>query len=472
MEPQYIANYVDAHVRMQRSWECPEGTQVSYSAHTPSWHTLTGLGGNFLPTAPRAYDAEHEAYPLVSPTSITLIQDGPDPVCSSVHVRRTAYGWGWADWQAYSYEDWLALQPSSGWVPADVEICADGAGLPLGPNQGSMSIENVYGSSTTVGITLVVNLCLPLEELEIAGPTLLLPRETAVFSVSYSPFTVTPPITLSWDNGALGSSAAYSWTDLGSYTVTVTAFNACAELSRSLVVEVCQPVEALTISGPLALVMGQEGLYTATYYPPTATTPALVWDDGATGTTNIYSWTVPGTHSLSLQAINNCGQISTAASIEVDPIECIIPVEGGTCYSPPDRTRYTFPAGSFSDTVTLTHAARAELALPAPPTSTLAGIGHFFEVSAAYLSTGDPAEVISGTHYSITIGYSDREEGPTREETLALYFSEGVTWTQVGVSSTLDLVHNQVVAQVRQMGCYGLMGETCRIYLPLLARGW
>ena len=42
--------------------------------------------------------------------------------------------------------------------------------------------------------------------------------------------TASLPITFTWDNGTVGATATYSWPDTGTYTLTVTATNACGGL--------------------------------------------------------------------------------------------------------------------------------------------------------------------------------------------------------------------------------------------------
>ena len=46
------------------------------------------------------------------------------------------------------------------------------------------------------------------------------------------------PITYAWDNGATGSTAAYSWTVTGTHTIVVTATNPYSEAWGSFEVEV------------------------------------------------------------------------------------------------------------------------------------------------------------------------------------------------------------------------------------------
>ena len=71
----------------------------------------------------------------------------------------------------------------------------------------------------------------------------------------------------------------------------------------------CVALEGLAIAGPPTLPTGIIGLYTATYTPTDTTFPELAWDNGATGPTAGYSWTVPGTYTVVATATNPCSQV-------------------------------------------------------------------------------------------------------------------------------------------------------------------
>jgi hypothetical protein len=171
-------------------------------------------------------------------------------------------------------------------------------------------------------------LCTPLVAATITGPGQLLVGQTGQYRAICVPPGATTPLTVTWDNGATDLTTAYSWTVPGLYTVTVTATNACGQAVGALAVSVtvppsCEPVQTAAITGPVALVTGETGVYTATYAPPTATLPlTLTWDNGAVGPTAAYSWTVPGLYSLTVTATNACGEVSTTLAVSVTPAPC------------------------------------------------------------------------------------------------------------------------------------------------------
>jgi PKD repeat protein len=107
-----------------------------------------------------------------------------------------------------------------------------------------------------------------------------------------------------------GPIVTHSYSLPGAYTVTLTATNACGTdaVSHTLTVAApCIPVTAVTIAGPTTLLVGETGHYTATAAPPTATLPiTYTWGSGAMGPTAVYSWTTPGTYTLTVTATNPC----------------------------------------------------------------------------------------------------------------------------------------------------------------------
>jgi hypothetical protein len=81
--------------------------------------------------------------------------------------------------------------------------------------------------SAVVTDTLVVDVYQPCTELtgaSIAGPTHLLVGETGIFTVTLTPLDATDPSIL-WNNGITETQSAYTWSEPGIYTVSVTASN-------------------------------------------------------------------------------------------------------------------------------------------------------------------------------------------------------------------------------------------------------
>ena len=151
---------------------------------------------------------------------------------------------------------------------------------------------------------------MPVSGVSISGPQSFPAGQVGWYIATYVPPIATLPITFTWDNGTVGPTAAYSWALPGAYTITVTGTNACGgPVSASLSVQVfCQPLEGVAVSGPGALLVGQEGFYRASPQPITASLPlTFTWDNGTMGPTALYSWPATGAYTITVTGTNLCG---------------------------------------------------------------------------------------------------------------------------------------------------------------------
>jgi len=153
-----------------------------------------------------------------------------------------------------------------------------------------------------------------------------------------------------------------------------------------------------------------------------------------------------------------------------------VPPGGGALFSPLDQTGYTFPAGTFSGEVIIAHVPLLPADAPAPGRQIdgsllagLAGIDHFFDLSAVYADTGLPAAVEPGHTYTVTVRYSDAQLGTVIEDSLAFYHWDGAAWV-LEPSSAVDTVHNVVTASPNHLSVWGVLGGSGlkSIYLPLV----
>lgn len=151
------------------------------------------------------------------------------------------------------------------------------------------------------------------------------------------------------------------------------------------------------------------------------------------------------------------------------PVSASIPTSGGSFTSGADHTTYTFPTGAFTDTVIITHTARFVGEVPSP--GNMVGISHFFDVTAVYSSTGQPAQLALGQIYTVTVQYTEAEKGPAIENTLALYWWNGSQWVKEP-SSTVDTTNNTVTATPNHLSLWAVLGETRQVYLPLVLRNF
>jgi hypothetical protein len=70
----------------------------------------------------------------------------------------------------------------------------------------------------------------------------------------------------------------------------------------------CVPLQGVGLTGPGALLVGQEGTYQAVPEPITASLPlTFTWDSGAMWPTAVYSWPATGTYTITVTGTNVCG---------------------------------------------------------------------------------------------------------------------------------------------------------------------
>jgi hypothetical protein len=146
-----------------------------------------------------------------------------------------------------------------------------------------------------------------------------------------------------------------------------------------------------------------------------------------------------------------------------------IPPDGGEVTSPYDDTTYEFPAGTFTDTVIITHTPR--FASDVPSFGRLVHIDHIFELTAVYSSTGRPAQPAPGFTYTMTVHYRETELDIAREATLAFYYWDGdiSRWVPEPTSS-LDVISRTVTARPDHLSYWAVLAEPRRVFLPLVSR--
>jgi hypothetical protein len=170
-----------------------------------------------------------------------------------------------------------------------------------------------------------------LTDASIDGPAELLAGEMGIYSAILEPVSATLPVEVDWSNGTTGPSATYSWAEPGQYTIVVTATNCpSATVTATLSVEVlCVELSRATVTGPAELLVGESGVYSAALEPPTATLPIeLVWDNGITGPSAVYSWAVPGDYTVVVTATNCAGlaEVTGTLGVTVVPLRFYLPI--------------------------------------------------------------------------------------------------------------------------------------------------
>jgi alpha-tubulin suppressor-like RCC1 family protein len=125
------------------------------------------------------------------------------------------------------------------------------------------------------------------------------------------------------------------------------------------------------------------------------------------------------------------------------------------------ETAFGFPAGTFIETVVATHTTLSESELPALP----AGL---VSVSAPYSLTAT-LQPVPGRTYTVTVAYIEMDRGPATESTLALYSWDGNQWVKEPTSVVSEAA-NTVTASPAHLSLWAVLGETRRVYLPLVMR--
>lgn len=191
-------------------------------------------------------------------------------------------------------------------------------------NSGSTSLVldaagRAHLSYYTGDLKYAYRLCTPVLGAEVRGPARLPIGATGRYTATAGPLDANLPVTLTWADGTLSATVAYSWTVASPVSLTVTATNSCGEAHGALTVTVCLPLDGVTITGPMVLYAGQEGTYTATPLPISATSPfTYTWDNSTVGPTATYSWATSGTQALAVTAHNDCGSMgATTLQIQV-----------------------------------------------------------------------------------------------------------------------------------------------------------
>lgn len=137
--------------------------------------------------------------------------------------------------------------------------------------------------------------------------------------------------------------------------------------------------------------------------------------------------------------------------------------DGGSFASYDGQTVITLPAGTLTGTAELIQAP-----VSGPPDSGESLIvGKAFEITAVYSDTGKP--VTPQNPYEIEFHYTTASKGPVIESTLAFYYWDGAHWQQEP-SSALDAANNKVTAAPDHFSVWAVMGETNRLYLPVVIR--
>jgi hypothetical protein len=135
--------------------------------------------------------------------------------------------------------------------------------------------------------------------------------------------------------------------------------------------------------------------------------------------------------------------------------------------SPDGAVDYTFPAGVFTATAVVTHTVLLPGQAPAA-TGNLAHTGQAFEIDASYHGSGGPVQPTGP--FTISLTYDPQGLGAVKEPTLALYSWTGTVWQRESAAPP-DTTAHTIVATPDHFSYWAVIGETERVFLPLLTLG-
>ena len=152
-------------------------------------------------------------------------------------------------------------------------------------------------------------------------------------------------------------------------------------------------------------------------------------------------------------------------NLDLSPVSVSIGPEGGTLLASGMgvSTTLDFPVGAFAETTVVTLTPRAP-----SDTGDHVGIWHFFDLTATQDSTPVLTTILP---YTVTVYYTDADKGSAIENTLAVYYWNGNQWVE-DASSVVNAAENSVTATPDHFSLWAVLGETRRVYLPLVLRGY
>jgi carboxypeptidase T len=327
-------------------------------AFFPSYDCFDGAGGaprNFWgenkPTFIYAHKIARTPYMTAYGPDTENVVVVPDPVPQGTPVQLTAivadHRYGGDPLRPIHGAEYFFDQPGddgagTAMAPADgswgdlsenVEATVDTGALTPGQHYllvHGLNDDGDWGPFTAVFLTVAPYQCVPVQEVDIAGPDTLLLGQEGTYTAAYAPITATQPVTFTWDNGTVGDTAVYSWTTAGVYTIAATATNECGAAGDTLTVTVpapCEPVQNVLFDWtPLAPVAGEVVTFTGI---ASGTLPIRYswqldvgsWKEGQV-VTNTYA--LPGDYAIVLTA-TNCvsatAQASAVLTVLPEPME-------------------------------------------------------------------------------------------------------------------------------------------------------
>ena len=304
----------------------------------------------------------------------------------------------------------------------------------------------------------------------IHGPSNGTINHSYIFTTTVLPVGVSPAPSYVWsptpDNGQGTTSATFSWPITGNKTISVTASNTLGSVTDTHEIYIVDTaISSLVAINDSPHLLGETTALTATISGGTNVTYRWNFGDGspaANGANQSHDYTGVGTYTGVVTATNTAGGVVTSTQVT---IWGTIPTSGGTIY-PASNVTVTLPGGAITDTIVLQFELQPNMTVPG-----MSDVGVFYELGPVYQSNGLPANLVSGTTYTITVCYRE-EDIPTGtdESDLALHYWDGSAWVKES-SSLVDVLANTITATPNHFSQWGIMTPSTQyLYLPFVRR--
>jgi prepilin-type N-terminal cleavage/methylation domain-containing protein len=241
------------------------------------------LGWGYDPTTGSVFAVTKETNITPTPTTLAVSISGPTSATVGNAVQYTAQITGGTSPYTYS------------WDNGSTESSATYTWSSAGTYTVTITVKDSLGQSASNSLTVTVQNAVQPLSVSISGPTSVNVGNAASYTAQVTGGT--SPYTYSWDNGSTGSSATYTWSSTGTYTVSVTVRDAAGQnASGSLTVTVVESLSA-SISGPSYVVVGGRATYTVS--ASGGTSPySYSWSNGSTGSSTTYTFIDAGTYTI------------------------------------------------------------------------------------------------------------------------------------------------------------------------------
>ncbi len=191
------------------------------------------------------------------------------------------------------------------------------------PNGISVSIDSATDTGYVVSIN---NRFTIIQDVGISGAADGSAGVSIPFTATVSPSEATIPVTYTWEATEQPTvvhmadtvdEIDFTWDDIGTKTITVTASNAGGSVTDTHTIEIGSMIPRVTLSGPELNQVGEANVFTATVVPPDIAQPiTYTWqasgqipitETGGLSDSVSFTWDEPGTQVITVTASNILG---------------------------------------------------------------------------------------------------------------------------------------------------------------------